>query len=58
MIAHGLIMVLGGVAFGLAIIRARVFPAWTAACSIRGEKDAAKFKDVLEYLKQDLQLVR
>ena len=29
MVVHGLIMVIGGVAFGVAVARARVFPRWT-----------------------------
>jgi hypothetical protein len=33
---HGAIMVLAGLAFGTAVIRARVFPAWTGAALITG----------------------
>ena len=29
---HGAIMVIGGLAFGLAVIKAAVLPRWTAAC--------------------------
>jgi hypothetical protein len=32
MIVHGLIMLIGGVAFGLAVVRARVLPRWTGLC--------------------------
>jgi len=32
MVVHGLIMVIGGVAFGVAVARARVFPRWTGVC--------------------------
>jgi hypothetical protein len=32
MIVHGLIMVIGGTAFGIAVVRARVLPRWTGAC--------------------------
>jgi hypothetical protein len=33
---HGLIMVAGGLAFGLATFRAGVFPRWTGACLMAG----------------------
>jgi hypothetical protein len=33
---HGAIMVIGGVAFGLAIIRTAVLPRWTAVCLMAG----------------------
>jgi hypothetical protein len=32
MVIHGLIMLIGGVAFGIAVVRARVFPRWTGVC--------------------------
>jgi hypothetical protein len=32
MVVHGLIMVIGGVAFGAAVVRAREFPPWTGFC--------------------------
>ncbi len=32
MVVHGVVMVGGGVAFGLAVVRARVLPAWTGRC--------------------------
>ncbi len=32
MVVHGAIMLVGGVAFGLAVVRARVLPAWTGVC--------------------------
>ncbi|MCU1618164.1 MAG: conserved rane protein of unknown function [Modestobacter sp.] len=32
MVVHGLIMLIGGVAFGIAVVRARVFPTWTGGC--------------------------
>lgn len=32
MVVHGLIMLIGGVAFGIAVVRARVFPRWTGVC--------------------------
>ena len=36
MTVHGVIMVLGGIAFGAAVIRARVLPRWTGICLIAG----------------------
>jgi hypothetical protein len=36
MVVHGLIMLVGGVAFGIAVVRARVFPAWTGGCLVVG----------------------
>jgi hypothetical protein len=33
---HGAIMVVGGLAFGLAVIKAAVLPRWTAACLMAG----------------------
>jgi hypothetical protein len=36
MTLHGAIMLLGGLAFGLAVIWARVFPRWTGACLMVG----------------------
>ena len=33
---HGAIMVIGGLAFGLAVIKAAVLPRWTAACLMAG----------------------
>jgi hypothetical protein len=33
---HGAIMVAGGIAFGLAVIKAAVLPRWTAACLMAG----------------------
>jgi hypothetical protein len=32
MVVHGAVMVVGGVAFGVAVVRARVFPPWTGVC--------------------------
>ncbi|MEO9140043.1 MAG: hypothetical protein ABI345_13370 [Jatrophihabitans sp.] len=32
MVVHGVIMLVGGVAFGVAVVRARVLPAWTGIC--------------------------
>ena len=32
MVVHGLIMLIGGVAFGIAVVRARTFPRWTGVC--------------------------
>jgi hypothetical protein len=32
MVIHGLVMLIGGVAFGIAVVRARVFPRWTGGC--------------------------
>jgi hypothetical protein len=32
MVLHGLIMLIGGVAFGIAVVRARTFPRWTGMC--------------------------
>jgi hypothetical protein len=36
MVIHGLVMVIGGVAFGIAVVRARVFPRWTGVCLVVG----------------------
>ncbi|MCU1613640.1 MAG: conserved rane protein of unknown function [Frankiales bacterium] len=36
MVAHGVIMLIGGVAFGIAVVRARVFPMWTGSCLVVG----------------------
>ena len=36
MTVHGLIMVVGGLAFGLATLRAGVFPRWTGVCLMAG----------------------
>ncbi len=36
MTVHGVIMVAGGIAFGLSVIRARVMPRWTGVCLIVG----------------------
>lgn len=36
MVLHGLIMVIGGTAFGIAVLRARVFPRWTGGCLVVG----------------------
>jgi hypothetical protein len=36
MTVHGLIMVIGGLAFGLAVVRARELPRWTGACLMVG----------------------
>ena len=36
MTAHGAIMVVGGLAFGLAIVRARELPRWTGVCLMAG----------------------
>ncbi|MCW2615557.1 MAG: conserved rane protein of unknown function [Frankiales bacterium] len=36
MVVHGLIMLIGGVAFGIAVVRARVFPTWTGGCLVVG----------------------
>jgi hypothetical protein len=33
---HGAIMVIGGIAFGLAVIKTAVLPRWTAACRMAG----------------------
>ena len=36
MTVHGIVMLLGGLAFGLAIVRARVLPRWTGICLMAG----------------------
>ncbi len=36
MTVHGLIMLAGGLAFGLAVVRARVLPRWTGVCLMAG----------------------
>ncbi|BDX32194.1 hypothetical protein TUM20985_27410 [Mycobacterium antarcticum] len=36
MTAHGAIMLIGGVAFGIAVVQARVLPRWTGFCLIGG----------------------
>jgi hypothetical protein len=36
MTAHGLIMLVGGLTFGLAVVRAGVLPRWTGACLMAG----------------------
>jgi hypothetical protein len=36
MTVHGAVMVIGGVTFGIAVIRAGVLPRWTAACLMVG----------------------
>jgi hypothetical protein len=36
MVIHGLIMLIGGIAFGVAVVRARVFPRWTGGCLVVG----------------------
>lgn len=36
MVVHGVIMLVGGVAFGIAVVRARVFRAWTGICLVVG----------------------
>jgi hypothetical protein len=36
MTVHGLIMLVGGLAFGLAVVRARVLPRWTGVCLMVG----------------------
>jgi hypothetical protein len=36
MTVHGLIMLVGGLVFGLAVMRARVVPHWTGACLMAG----------------------
>jgi hypothetical protein len=36
MTVHGAIMLIGGVAFGVAVVRARVLPRWTGACLMGG----------------------
>jgi hypothetical protein len=36
MTVHGLVMVVGGLSFGLAIVRAGVFPRWTGICLMIG----------------------
>jgi hypothetical protein len=32
MVIHGLIMLIGGAGFGIAVVRARVLPPWTGVC--------------------------
>jgi uncharacterized membrane protein YedE/YeeE len=36
MVVHGLVMLVGGVAFGCAIVRAKVYPRWTGVCLALG----------------------
>jgi hypothetical protein len=36
MTVHGLILLVGGLAFGLAVVRARVLPRWTGICLMAG----------------------
>jgi hypothetical protein len=36
MTVHGIVMLLGGLAFGLAVVRARVLPSWTGICLMVG----------------------
>jgi hypothetical protein len=36
MTIHGLVMLVGGLAFGLAVVRARVLPRWTGICLMAG----------------------
>jgi len=36
MTVHGLIMLIGGLAFGLAVVRARMLPLWTGVCLMVG----------------------
>ena len=36
MTVHGLILLVGGIAFGLAVVRARVLPRWTGVCLMAG----------------------
>jgi hypothetical protein len=36
MTVHGLVMLVGGLAFGLAVVRARVLPRWTGICLMAG----------------------
>lgn len=36
MVVHGAVMLFGGLAFGLAVIRARVLPRWTGGCLMLG----------------------
>jgi hypothetical protein len=36
MTVHGLIMLVGGLAFGLAVVRAKVLPRWTGVCLMVG----------------------
>jgi hypothetical protein len=36
MTVHGLIMLVGGLAFGLAVVRAGVLPRWTGVCLMAG----------------------
>jgi hypothetical protein len=36
MIIHGLVMLVGGLAFGLAVVRAGVLPRWTGMCLMAG----------------------
>lgn len=38
MVVHGVIMVVGGVTFGVAVARARVFPEWTGICLAVGRR--------------------
>lgn len=36
MVVHGLIMLIGGAAFGVAVVRAKVLPRWTGVCLAAG----------------------
>jgi hypothetical protein len=36
MVIHGLIMLIGGTAFGVAVVRAKVLPRWTGICLVAG----------------------
>jgi hypothetical protein len=36
MVVHGLIMLIGGVSFGIAVVRAQVLPRWTGGCLVVG----------------------
>jgi hypothetical protein len=36
MTVHGLILLVGGLAFGLAVVRARILPRWTGICLMAG----------------------
>ncbi len=45
MTVHGAIMVVAGIGFGVAVIRARVFPAWTGAVLVAGVVAVAATQD-------------
>lgn len=36
MVVHGLIVLIGRMAFGVAVVRAHVFPRWTGVCLVGG----------------------